>query len=76
MVRAEQIVILSLDDFDEVLSIEGEILFEGELNSSFSAEYDYNNEEFISIDLEIDFIKYDEEELEEMILEACDEFEE
>lgn len=76
MVQIEEVIILSADKSEEIWNIEGEIAFEGDLTTPFSADYDTMEDEFINMEIEINPGKYDLALLNKMIIEASEEFEE
>ena len=76
MVRITEVVIFSVDKSEEdSWSIEGELLFEEDLTTPFSAEYFVSDDEFSDFELEIDPGGYDLRQLHSMVLKAAKEFE-
>ena len=76
MIQISEVVTISVDKSDESWAIEGEILFEGDLSTPFSATYIPAEDEFESLEIEITPGKYDKKLLKEMIVESADEFDE
>lgn len=76
MIQLTEVMIISADKSDDSWSIEGEILFESDLSTGFSATYLPDEDEFEELEIEINPGKYDKKLLKEMIIEATNEFEE
>ncbi len=76
MIEIEDVIILNVDNEDEIWSIEGEVLFESNLTVAFSVEYDTQEDEFINLELELDPGEYDKNKLNNLILDATNNFEE
>lgn len=76
MVTISEIVIISIDKTEESWAIEGEILFESDLSSLFSATYYPADDEFEDLEIEITPGRFDKSLLKHMILAAAQEFEE
>ena len=75
MVTISEVAIISIDKSSEYWDIEGEVLFESDLPSPFSAVYYPDDDEFESLDLEINPGRFDKSLLKRMILSAADEYE-
>jgi len=76
MIQINAVNIISVDKGDTSLEIEGEIIFEGDLSTPFSATYLEDEDELEELELEINPGRFDKAALKEMILEAVYEFEE
>ena len=76
MVTITDVAIISIDKGSEYWDIEGEVLFESDLPSPFSAVYYPDDDEFETLELEINPGKYDKSILKRMILTAAEEFDE
>lgn len=76
MVQITEVVIISADKSEEPWAIEGEILFESDLSTGFSATYLTDDDEFDDLEIEINPGKYDKKLLKDMIILALNEFEE
>ena len=70
MVEITDVTIISIDKNDEPWSVEGEILFESDLPSPFSALYYDDDDEFENLEIEINPGSYDNRVLKEMIVSA------
>lgn len=70
MVQICEINVLSVDKNDDYWFIDGEIVFESDLNTSFSVRYLPYEDEMEGLELDLDPGKYDDRLLQEMILEA------
>lgn len=75
MVTISEVSIISIDKSEDSWAIEGEILFESDLSSPFSATYYPDDDEFEDLEIEINPGKYDKRVLTQMILEAAHEYE-
>jgi len=75
LVTISEVAIISIDKSSEYWDIEGEVLFESDLPSPFSAVYYPDDDEFESLDLEINPGRFDKSLLKRMILSAADEYE-
>jgi len=75
MVSITEVTIISADKSDSPWDIEGEILFESDLSTPFSATYYPDDGEFEELEIEIDPGSYDKRQLKEMIAAAAAEFE-
>ena len=75
MIQITEVTIISLHKGSEHWEIEGEILFESDLPSPFSATYYPYDEEFESLEIEINPGSFDKSTLKQMILDATDEYE-
>ena len=75
MVMISEVVILSIDKSDESWAIEGEILFESNLSTPFSANYYPDDDELEDLEIEITPGRFDKSLLKQMILRAAQEFE-
>lgn len=71
MVQITEVVIISIDKCDESWAIEGEILFESDLTTPFSATYLPEDDEFEELEIEINPGKYDKKLLKEMIIDSA-----
>jgi len=76
VVTITDVAIISIDKGSEYWDIEGEVLFESDLPSPFSAVYYPDDDEFETLELEINPGKYDKSILKRMILTAAEEFDE
>ena len=76
MVQVTEVSIISIDKSDDYWSIEGEIIFEDDLESSFEATYLYDENEIEDLSLELDIDGYDKRTLYQMIKDAAEDFEE
>ena len=74
MVNIVDVTILSIDKNDDSWEIEGEILFEGDLGSEFSATYYPWEDELEALELGIVPGRYDKGLLKEMIIESSSSF--
>jgi hypothetical protein len=75
VVSITEVTIISIDKGGDYWEIEGEVLFETDLPSPFSAVYYFEDDEFESVELEINPGAYDKKLLKRMILAAADEYE-
>ena len=76
MISITEVNIISVDKSEEdSWQIEGEILFESELSTPFSATYLPDEDEFDDFEMELDPGTHDKRRLKKMILEAAREFE-
>ncbi len=76
MVGISDVVILSVDKNDDVWEIEGEINFDGDLASPFSAQYSFDYDDLEDLNIEITPGRFDKNLLKEMIKDAVNDFEE
>ena len=76
MVQITEVNIISIDKSDESWSIEGEILFESDLTTAFSANYLPDEDDFDELEIEINPGRYDKKLLKEMIVESSHNFDE
>ncbi|MDR2903491.1 MAG: hypothetical protein LBU77_03170 [Clostridiales bacterium] len=77
MISITEVNIISVDKNDEESwAIEGEILFESDLSTPFSATYLIDDDEFDDFEMEIDPGAHDKRRLKKMILDAAKEFDE
>ncbi len=76
MVQVTEVSIISIDKSDDYWSIEGEIVFDEDLETSFEATYLYDEDEIEDLSFEIDIEGYDKRTLYKMIKEAAEDFEE
>ena len=72
MVSITEVVIISIDKEDDFWDIEGEVLFETDLASPFSAVYCPNDDDFEELELEINPGGYDKSLLKRMIIAAAE----
>ena len=72
MASITEVVIISIDKDDDFWDIEGEVLFESDLTSPFSAVYCPNEDEFEALELEINPGGYDKSILKRMIISAAE----
>ncbi|MDR1209196.1 MAG: hypothetical protein LBK41_02620 [Clostridiales bacterium] len=76
MITITEANIISIDRSDETSwSIEGEITFEGDLATPFSATYIPEDDEFEDFEMELDPGAHDKRSLKRMIVQAAAEFE-
>ena len=76
MVSITEVTIISIDRSDEYIwAIEGEILFESDLTTPFSANYIVEDDEFEDFEIEINPGAYDKRTMKKMILEAAEDYE-
>ncbi len=74
MVSITEVTVFSVDKSDcETWSIEGEILFEEDLTTPFSAVYVHEDDEFEDFEMEINPGRYDKNRLKQLILRAAKE---
>ena len=76
MIQISEISIISIDKSDDSWAIEGEILFEEDLSTAFEATYLCDEDEIDELYLEMDPGAYDTALLEQMIMQAANDFEE
>jgi len=76
VVSISEIIILSIDKSEDPWAIEGEILFESDLTTPFSTLYYPDEDEFESIEIEINPGQFDKATLKHMILNAVQELDE
>ena len=76
MVQITEVSIISIDKSDDFWSIEGEIIFEDDLESAFEATYLYDEDEIEDLSLELDIDGYDTRTLYQMIKDVAEDFEE
>lgn len=76
MIQISEISIISIDKSDDSWAIEGEILFEEDLSTAFEATYLCDEDEIDELYLEMDPGSYDTALLEQMIMQAANDFEE
>ena len=76
MIQITEIIIITADKSDDSWAIEGEILFESDLTTAFSATYLCDEDEFDELEIEINPGKYDRKLLKDMIIEAVNNFDE
>jgi len=76
MVQVTEVSIISIDKSDDYWSIEGEIIFDEDLETAFEATYLYDEDEIEALSLELDIDGYDRHTLYQMIKEAAEDFEE
>lgn len=74
MVSISEVSIISIDKSEDPWAIEGEILFESDLSTPFSTLYYSDDDEFESLEIEINPGKFDKTLLKHMILSAVQEF--
>ena len=70
MVSITEVTLLSVDRSDDSWMIEGEILFESDLSTPFSATYYPDDDEFEELEIEINPGSFDKRTLKEMIVDA------
>ena len=75
MVLISEIIIISIDKSDDSWAIEGEILFESDISTPFSATYYPDDDEFEDLEIELTPGRFDKSQLKHMILGAAQEFE-
>ncbi|MDR1703338.1 MAG: hypothetical protein LBS19_01460 [Clostridiales bacterium] len=76
MVTISEITLISIDKSEDSWDIEGEILFESDLASLFSATYYPDDDELENLDIEITPGRFDKCQLKQMILSAAQEYDE
>ena len=74
MVNIVDVTIISIDKNELSWEIEGEILFEGDLESDFSAVYYPEEDEIEELELDVTPGKYDRHLLKEMIIESSNDY--
>ena len=75
MVTISEITIISIDKNEESWAIEGEILFESDLSTPFSAVYYPDDDELEELEIEITPGRFDKCQLKQMVLNAVQEYE-
>ena len=75
MVQVSEVSIISIDEEDDTLFVEGEILFESDLTTPFSCSYSNIEDEFEELQLEITPGKFDKNLFKNLFLTAVKEFE-
>ena len=76
MIQITEIIIITADKSEDSWEIEGEILFESDLTTAFSATYLCDEDEFENLEIEINPGKYDKKLLKKMIVDAVNDFDE
>lgn len=78
MLQVTDVCIISADKSDNNWEIEGEVFFDEDLDTAFTATYINEEDEFenLSLELELDITDYDEQILKNKILQALCEYEE
>jgi len=76
MVQITEVSIISIFKSDDCWSIEGDIIFEDDLESAFEATYLYDEDEIEELSLGLDIDGYDVRALYQMIKDAAEDFEE
>lgn len=71
MLDITEVSVISIDKTDETWAIEGEILFESDLTSAFSVNYNPDYDELEELEIEIEPGRYDKNRLKEMIVNAA-----
>ena len=75
MVIISDVLIISIDKSDDSWAIEGEILFESDLASPFSATYFPDDDELDDLEIEITPGRFDKSQLKQMVLQSAQDFE-
>ena len=75
MVTITEITVISIDKNDESWEIEGEILFESDLSTLFSATYYPDDDELEDLQIEITPGRFDKCQLRQMVSRAAQEYE-
>ena len=75
MVTISEINIISIDKNEESWEIEGEILFESDLSTPFSATYYPDDDELEDLEIEITTGRFDKCLLRQMVLRAAQDYE-
>ena len=76
MVIISEITIISIDKSEESWAIEGEILFESDLSTPFSATYYPDDDELEDLEIEITPGRFDKSLLKQMVLRSAQEYDE
>ena len=76
MVNIVDVTILGIDKNEESWEIEGEIMFEGDLESDFSATYYPEDDEIDKIEIGVQPGKFDAHTLKQMIIESSNSYDE
>ena len=76
MVIISEITIISIDKSEESWAVEGEIVFESDLSTPFSAAYYPDDDELEELEIEINPGRFDKCQLKQMILRAAQEYDE
>lgn len=76
MLSINEVTIISVHVDEEVMDIEGEVTFDNELSTAFAATYDFNEENFESLEFEIEVSDYDKHEFRDAVVELANAFEE
>jgi len=76
MVNITEVNIISIDKSEESWAIEGEILFESDLTTGFSVNFNPDYDELEDLEIEIDPGRYDGGALKEMIVGAALDYDE
>jgi len=75
MVTISDICIISIDKSDDSWALEGEILFESDLSTPFSATYFPDDDELDDLEIEITPGRFDKFQLKQMVLQAAQDYE-
>lgn len=77
MLHIAEVIIYSMDKGEESWAIEGEVVFEDDINAPFEASYLFEEEEWESLSLELDIDEtYSLSATKKAILEAAQQFDE
>ena len=74
MLQITEVCIISADKSDSNWEIEGEVFFDEDLDTAFTATYISEEDEFENISLELDITDYDKQALKHKILQALSEY--
>ena len=75
MLQISEVCIISIDKSEDNWEIEGEIIFEDDLNSAFAATYVKEDDEFDDLSMELNLEGFDVGKLKEMIVNAAIDYE-
>ena len=76
MLELTEITIMSADKNEDAWTIEGELIFDGDLTAAFTVIYYPGDDEFDELTLESNPGRFDKRRFKELLLAAVDEFEE
>ncbi len=76
MLSIQEVTILSVHVDEDIMEIEGEVTFDNELSTAFAANYDFNEENFESLEFEIEVTDYDKDEFMQAVVELANAFDE
>ncbi len=76
MLSIQEVTILSVHVDEDIMEIEGEVTFDNELSTAFAANYDFSEENFESLEFEIEVTDYDKDEFREVVVNLANAFDE